>query len=324
MRKADQVELLERRVEDLEAWWEQIEEIAGRVARKFPYQKPRYPLRRGKTHAEEVVVLQISDTQCGTRITRDETGGIEEYNQEVFLARLAVYKQRLHVVINEVLRKAVPIRNCVVVLGGDFIEGELIYRGQQMHTDQPLATQVFQTVHELAGLLQFLAGMFDHVRVETVDGNHGDIYGSTLNVDFLCYLFMREVLAHQTNIDWRISTGHMNVFQVGPELFAEPGAYRPRTFLSIHGDAVKSSHGTPYYGLDRAYAKYLDALQTHIDMMFVAHFHRAGLGPDLTWAVNGVVALATRWRPYGHPAGRSSGCGRFTKRWASLRCDRST
>jgi len=287
MRKDDQVALPERRVEDLEAWWGQIAQIAGSVSRRFPYMPPKWPHRRRNSNLEEVVILQISDTQCGSRITREETGGIEEYDESVFLRRMLAYQERVAIIVNDVLRSALPVHNCVVVLGGDFIEGELVYRGQQMHVDEPWATQIFRTVHDLAALLQFIAGMFDHVRVETVDGNHGAVYGATLNIDFLCYLFMREILRDQRNIDWRISTGHMNVFEVGPASYNAPRDYPPRTFLAVHGDAIRSSHGTPYCGLDRAYGNYLNALQRHIDTMLVGHFHRAGFGPDLSWAVNG-------------------------------------
>ena len=284
----DRQALLEARVAELERWWEQIEAIAERVSRAFPAVRPRYPgsgRRRGGR--EEVVLLQISDTQCGAKVSRDETGGLSEYGEATFLSRMERYKETVHVLVNEVIRSSVPVHNCVVVLGGDFIEGELIFRGQQMHIDQPWAAQVFTAVHELAGLIHYLSGMFDRVRVETVDGNHGQVYGSTLNLDFLAYLFMRQLLVKQRNVEWRISTGHMNAFEIGPEMFSHAENLHPRTYLAIHGDQIRMNTGTPYYGLDRAYGKYLQLLGRPIETMLVGHFHTAGVGPDQSWAING-------------------------------------
>lgn len=286
--------VLRKRLEQSEDWWAQLQAVAARVG-TWPHVEPKYVSFRDNEHdMEEVVLLFLSDTQCGQRVRAAETSGIEEYNLDVFRQRVERYKAAVYAIVEDVMRRAHPVHNCVVLLGGDMVEGEGIFPNQQAKIDLLAMEQWVTCAGELARLLQWIAGLFDEVTVQGVPGNHGSVKGTTLNLDQCVYILLRQMLAAQENIVWNLATSDVNAFLMGPELFRhQRPECVPTTCVLVHGNEIRSQLGTPNYAATRAQGQYGNLLLEHVGTLFLGHHHRAAIGENQSWCINGSWPGAT-------------------------------
>lgn len=89
-----------------------------------------YPeiLRTKSKYSDEELVLLLSDLQLGSKVDKNETGGLGEYNIEIF-------KHRLNTLINEVIeftekqKSSINIPKLHIAFLGDIVDGETIYKG---------------------------------------------------------------------------------------------------------------------------------------------------------------------------------------------------
>ena len=126
---------------------------------------PKAPARRATGRPEEVAFLHISDTQIGKRTA--------SYNSEVAVERLLELAHKV-IRITEVRRQAAQIDEIHVALGGDMVEGELIFSHQPHLIDQSVFDQALRTTpFVLARVVRLLLAHFKKVKVFGVVGNHG-------------------------------------------------------------------------------------------------------------------------------------------------------
>lgn len=277
---------LRKRVDHLERYYAHLDTVTRAAAGEFPYVKPKYPTPRNpKESWEEFVVFNLSDLQLGELIRTEETGGLETYTYAIMLKRIEHWKERVHLIVNEVLRRSIPIYNAGMVVGGDIGEGENVYRSQQAHIEFLLNEQIIKSVMALAGLMQFAAGLFENFWVWCVPGNHGMVEPTTLSLDLHVYALVRALLTRQENIHWSIAPNSFNLFQIGPRQFRHETHHHPRHQLAIHGSNLRSNLGTPNYAADRAYAKYSAMLNVVLDHLWIHHHHRLHVGQN--WSING-------------------------------------
>jgi len=119
------------------------------------------------------LVLQISDLHMGKK-TEYLDGGIA-FNIKIATQLLNEYPQR---VLDHLPLPHKSFDEVVVLILGDMVDGEMVYRGQWSNIETHVAAQLFSTTQGLWQLLRDLAGLFPMVRVYTARGNHGRTEGS--------------------------------------------------------------------------------------------------------------------------------------------------
>jgi hypothetical protein len=227
-----------------------------------------YPQARSRFAAEEAWFV-ISDMQAGAIVRPRDTAGLEAFGWDELERRVARWQERVAVIINDLLRKSLPIHDAEVLVLGDLVEGETVYPLQLAYLDRQLTEQVFGAARLLAQMLMFLAGMFRAVRVRTVEGNHGRVRDTTLNLDYMVTRIAALMCRDQPNL-------HVMLGESPFVAFAKPGPEGEcRNFLLAHGDNIRPYLRLPYYDLDRAYGEYTDLTRLPFDCIFVGHHHRA-------------------------------------------------
>lgn len=188
---------------------------------------------------EEAVTILFSDSQIGSLVKSSETGGIGNYNKDVFAKRLERFEQNI---VRILKYHPNPMNKLYVDFLGDIIEGSTIFKGQLRQIDLSTVNQVLMAGEKLANTLNFLSRFFEEVAVNAVVGNHGrvgekDVNSPLDNLDFLVYKFLEERLKNNKRIRFNISpTWWMVVEKMN------------HRFLLAHGDDFKSWLRIPFYG----------------------------------------------------------------------------
>lgn len=121
----------------------------------------------------EEVCLMLSDFHLGYEFTLEETGGICEYNYDVFKKRLATLRKN----VTEKLSVHLPhykkkVLNVFVL--GDIVAGTPLGGAwEAAYTDMPIKDQVVKGFENISSFVYYFSSMFDNINVYCVRGNHG-------------------------------------------------------------------------------------------------------------------------------------------------------
>jgi hypothetical protein len=227
----------------------------------------------------ELIWCEVSDVQLGTKVDYEKMGGINRHDWTVFLAKLAAWKDCVKTTIRE-RRTAVPIEGVVFAFLGDIVEGHGIFKGQQYELDYDIYQQVMHGAEDFSHALIDITRTFPEINFTFygVGGNHGRIgsYGEApyrANFDLILYEFMRLRVE---------AAGVPNIVFHIPQAWFQVVETWNWTHLLVHGDDIKGFAGLPFYGLQRAIAKYNQVLQRPINYLHIGHFHsEAGISSSL-------------------------------------------
>lgn len=199
---------------------------------------------------ERVCLVHVSDIQLGKRT--------KSYNPSVAYTRVAemlpdaidglVAEQRMHHKVDE----------CVLLLGGDIVEGESIFPGQASEIVNGVVQQACWDFPRIGlELISRLAATFPKVRVSCVRGNHGKLgkfFGKDSNVDTIAYRCL-ELAMLGTDLSKRVS------IDVNPESFCDVVDILGWGFLHLHGDQIRGQLGFPWYGVGKKVAGWIDSIK---------------------------------------------------------------
>ncbi len=182
---------------------------------------PKTDRRKGKP---EVALWHLTDWQ-GAKVTTS-------YNTDVMRERVMRFCEKA-ARLTELQRAHHPVKDCVIMLGGDMMEGIFNFPSQPFEIDGALFSQ-FSTVAKLeAEVVRFALSLYENVEVVQEWGNHGRL-GSK-----------RAVLPRSDNMDRMIAELARTIVGVDPRLTwedseediqrVEIGNYRA---LLIHGDEI--------------------------------------------------------------------------------------
>jgi len=234
---------------------------------------PIQPIRpSSKIKKLEEAVLFISDCHIGEEVLLDETGGLGEYNLDIFKASLDSVAESIHDIM-EIQRSKLRIDTLNIVLLGDTVNHELIYKGQQAYNEFDLYEQVFQGQYLLSNFIGSLAPHFKWIKVKGVVGNHGRVgkKGETkkhVNFDYMIYNNLPHILHKHDNISFDF-----------PKSFWMMDVILGHGFFFEHGENIKQYLRTPYYSLEttaKDYFALVSALEKRFEYFCCAHFHQMG------------------------------------------------
>lgn len=218
----------------------------------------------------EIIWASISDVQLGTRVDLEKVGGLNQHDWTVFLRKLGAWEEALVAAIRE-RRAAVPIEGVVVALLGDIVEGHNIFKGQAYELDLDVYKQVIHGASDFAQAFARVIATFPDLTFTLygVGGNHGRV-GAYGEAPFRCNFDL--VLYHI--IELRLAALKLpNVACHFPESWFQVVETWDWTHLLVHGDDIKGWGGLPFYGLQRAVAKYQQVLRRPVNYLHAGHHH---------------------------------------------------
>lgn len=233
-------------------------------------------------------VLPIYDLQYGQLVRPSDTPlGLGKFNAgEIFDERL----KRYHIAATSSLRDLAAghdIEELVFAMGGDFVEGDLIFKGQTWQLDKHPIRQVLDLRVKLAHAVLSIAAYARSLGVKriaflAVPGNHGKVGGRAAGAtpaDYSWDHLLGELLADDLTRD--DAEGIIDLVAVEPAgyLLFETGGHR---FLMIHGDEVRGHMGIPFYGLTRfdGRALRLAGEDAHFHFCLLGHHHQQSSIPN--------------------------------------------
>lgn len=203
------VHLLSRRVRDLEQQDQAVRELAAQirqaahlVATEPPPRLPKVKTRKDRSPVD--VILHVSDKQYGMLVDPDEVPG-GAYSPELYEERLERYIRAVDALL-ENTANANPIGTVWVAQGGDFVEGDDVFKGHTWHLAIDAGEQVVRLGRIWAAALNRISQRARQVgakriAVVSVVGNHGVKGGRSagavppsLNYDYLTYEMVRNQL----------------------------------------------------------------------------------------------------------------------------------
>jgi len=249
-------------------------ETLREIIPRYEYKPPLRPEKRKRDLDEEDFVILISDIHGGMLIDKKETGGIGEYNMNIFNQRYNQFKTAIEKIIRIEGRNR-PIRRIWLFYLGDIVEGHDIFTGQPYHLDMNAAESSLYLAKTLSEFEIFLSYLVPEVQTVEVVGNHGVPGGRKagalplkLSFDWIFYEVKKMMTEKYPNIIHKIAESWFQLVNV-----------RGHHFLLSHGEDIRSTLRIPYYGIDRAYGNYMDLLKVPFAYFVLAHFHAAASLP---------------------------------------------
>ena len=239
---------------------EDLVEAVYRAAKDAALVQPRVKVavpKPVKSKKAEVALVHLTDWQAGKVSV--------SFNMEVLRKRIDQMCDKVAALTN-IQRAHHPVNECVLVLGGDMVEGLTVFPGQQYEIEAHLFEQMFTVANIIQSAVHRLAAIFPAVRVICEYGNHGRIgrkgdMPAADNVDRMAYQIASERCSHLKNVTWQQSADWYQIAVIGN--------YK---LLVVHGDEIPSFGGqTPSYSILRkvnAWATFMD-----FDDCIMGHFH---------------------------------------------------
>jgi hypothetical protein len=228
--------------------------IAG--GRATPVKRPPEEKRKTKP---EVALVHSTDWQLG-KATKD-------YNVEVCERRIEqlVYKV---LDLTQIQRRHHPVNECVLMLGGDHVEGIDIFKGQAWEIEAHLFEQLFGAARIMETMIRNLAGCFNTVRVVCEYGNHGRMpggYGTNPagdNFDRMAFKITQDRTTDLEHVTWQSSDDWYQHFTIGN--------YK---VLLVHGDEIRTYSGTPLFAIGRRVSAWAAGVVPQFNDCYMGHWH---------------------------------------------------
>jgi len=265
-------------------------------------QKPiLYLPRKKKIFSGKIIesaALMLSDIHCG-QVNKfpDKNGKMQiTYDTEIMVQEFDRLLDGVFTV-NTLLSTSYHIKKLYIFGVGDYMENDVIFKGQRFFIDKSVGQQLKTLVNVFSSFLLRCAEMFDEVEFICVAGNHGrfqmgrDAAPIDNNWDNL-FGWMMEIMFR----------GNERIKITVPETwFYLAEVYGWKYFLH-HGDTVYSWMNIPYYGLKRQGTA--RRIEMPFDIECIGHFHHRMeipiSGESITLVNGGWISKSDfGWRKFG-------------------------
>lgn len=228
-----------------------------------PVQAPTPDKRKAK---EEVALIHSTDWQ-GAKVTTS-------YNSDIMQKRVMQFADKV-VALTELQRAHHPVKECVVMFGGDMVEGLFNYPAQLWQIDNSLFGQFVNVSRLCVDFVRVMLANFEKVTVIAEWGNHGRIGSKRAevpksdNVDRMVYEMSRQLLSSEKRLKWDDCPEDIQEVQVGN--------YRA---LLMHGDELgRSGFASPSAWIAGANRWKAGAHDYDFHDIYLGHYHRHAQEP---------------------------------------------
>ena len=182
----------------------------------------------------EVALWHMTDWQGAKKTT--------SYNSEVMRTRVLSFAEKA-VRITDIMRADHPVNECVIMFGGDMVEGLFNFPSQAFEIDSTLFEQYVNVSRLCVDVVRYALANYSKVTVVPEWGNHGRIGSKRDNVprsdnfDRMCYELAKQLLQSEKRLSWqdcpediqRVEIGNYRALlihgdEIGRNGFASPGA----------------------------------------------------------------------------------------------------
>jgi len=228
-----------------------------------PVPKPLVKSGKGKA---EVALVHATDWQ-GAKVTTS-------YNSEVMKKRVMEFAAK-SVKITEIQRHDHPVKDAVIMFGGDMVEGLFNYPAQLWEVDSSIFEQYTTVSRLMVDFVRYFLANFEKVTVVAEWGNHGRI-GSKRdhvpkndNFDRMCYELSRQLLAGEKRLTWEDCPEDIQRVEIG--------AYRA---LLMHGDEVgRAGFASPSAWQAAGNRWKAGSYKWDFTDIYLGHYHRTASEP---------------------------------------------
>ena len=228
---------LQRQLRAAKAKNEELVDAVYRAAHDaFAAQGPMPPVPAPVKHRgsgkPEVALWHLTDWQ-GSKVTTS-------YNSDIMRRRVLAFCDVAHE-ITDMQRAAHPVRDCVIMFGGDLAEGLFNFPNQVFEVDATIFEQYVHVTRLVVDVVRRALGIYEKVTVVGEWGNHGRIGPKRAavprsdNFDRMIYHLARQELAGEKRLAWEDCPEDIQRVEIGN--------YRA---LLIHGDEVgRNGYASP-------------------------------------------------------------------------------
>lgn len=238
------------------------------------------PSSRTHNHSSEEVGLLLSDLHIGHEHSLEETGGISQYNVDIFRKRMNNLKLSI-ADIYELHSHLYKIPKLNIFCLGDIVEGmNDAGAWSPVYINTPITDQVFIGVQEMSNAIHYWLTIFNEIEFFGIRGNHGRIASSGAekdyaNWDIIIYKFLETEFRSNPRIKFQI-----------PRTWWHLAKVKDHKFLLLHGDDVKSKNPpiSAFLEVERKMSGYV---KDNFHYTLAGHFHNAS---EITGA-NGKIMM---------------------------------
>ncbi len=217
------------------------------------------------------LVLPWSDLHAAEVVSLEETRGMNEYNWDIMLDRMAKVQRT---VTSHVEHFGFDVETFHIPMLGDMLSGN-IHAELAMTNDRPLAEAAIDLAEAHIPWLLSFADYFNgsKISVAGVPGNHPRAWVKPQakmahdNADWIFYKTLEIALRGHPQFEFSFPRGSFNIITL---------ANRWRALL-MHGDGIRSTMpGVPWGGVNRRVATLeaqFTASRQPLDYIFLGHFH---------------------------------------------------
>lgn len=229
-----------------------------------PVPPPQVP--KGTKSKPEVALWHLTDWQ-GSKKT-------STYNSEIMRKRVMEFVSKA-TQITEIQRAHHPVKDVVILFGGDMVEGLFNYPAQLHEVDATLFEQYVTVSRLMVDTVRQALSVYEKVTVVSEWGNHGRIGSKRAdvprsdNVDRMCYELARQLLAGEKRLTWQDCPDDVQRVEIGN--------YRA---LLIHGDEVgRNGFASPMAIVQHANRWRSGAYPWEFRDVYIGHYHTHACWP---------------------------------------------
>jgi len=232
--------------------------------------KPTYQQKNKKKqhHSPEDVGLILSDAHIGHHHSLEETGGLSEYNIDVFKERVEHLKEATTEIV-ERHSQIYNLPNLHLFCLGDMVAGmNQVGNWSPTYINTPILDQVFIGFDAISDMIYYWLGLFEEVNFYGLGGNHGRCANKGaekeyVNWDVVMYKFLEARFKDNPRVKFNVPLTWWIMTEI-----------RNHKFLLIHGDDVRG--GTyPILQIEKAESKIMGLTRDIPNYTLAAHFHTA-------------------------------------------------
>ena len=221
----------------------------------------------------EVALIHSTDWQ-GAKVTTS-------YNSEIMRKRVLQFADKI-VHLTELQREHHPVKECVVMFGGDMVEGLFNYPAQLWEVDSSIFEQYTTVSRLMVDFVRYFLANFEKVTVVAEWGNHGRI-GSKRdhvpkndNFDRMCYELARQLLAGEKRLTWEDCPEDIQRVYI-PDSTGKGLGYRA---LLMHGDEVgRAGFASPSAWQAAGNRWKAGSYKWDFTDIYLGHYHRTASEP---------------------------------------------
>ena len=225
---------------------------------------------KGDRHPEDIGLI-LSDLHIGHEHTMADTGGISEYNVDIYKKRM----QNLQAGMTEICelhRSYTKISTLRIFCLGDIVAGmNAVGQWSPIYVRPSIVDQMMEGFYSLRDAIWYWLTFFDNIEFYGIGGNHGrtaqqGVQPDRDNWDYVCYQLLQVAFGDNPRIKFHV-----------PKTWWYQDTIRSHNFLLVHGDYTRN--GRPMNALSNFYQNMSNIVQAsklpRPNYLLAGHFHNS-------------------------------------------------